>query len=110
MPKTEDYTTLPPPPRGVADAIKRDWRLIVKAMTDQGIDPYKRFDLLDNYMLVIGQEYDLDCAWGSASLRDRLAISKQISALFPQKLRLRTLLLAPEIKEIKTPTKTLSEG
>ena len=97
MPGTDELT-LPPPPRGKRKEIKEEWTRMAKAMTDQGIDPHSRLDLLGNYIDVVCVDYDLGCEWQEACLRDRIAISRRFSAHLSEKLRLRKQLLAPEIK------------
>ena len=97
MPKTSELT-LPPPPRGKLPYVKDKWTLMAKAMADQGIDPNSRIDLLWDYIDVVCLDSDLGFEWEKACLRDKIALSTRYSALLSEKLRLRKLLLAPEIK------------
>jgi hypothetical protein len=93
-----DEMTIPPPPRGKRPEIKYEWTRMAKAMADQGVDPNSRLYLLWDYISVVGEEGDLGMAWEDANLRDRIALSRRFCSLLTLKLRLRKLLLAPEIK------------
>jgi hypothetical protein len=105
MPETND-TTIPPAPRGKRAHIKSEWMRMAKMMVAQGIDPNSRIDLLESYIDVVCVDSDLGLEWQEARLRDKIAISRRFSALLSEKLRLRKLLLAPEIK---TQTKALAD-
>lgn len=96
MPGTDELT-IPRPPRGKRDEIKAEWVRMAKAMADQGINPNSRLYLLWDYINTVCEEGDLGLAWEEACLRDRIALSRRFSALLSQKLRLRKLLLEPEI-------------
>ena len=106
MPKTEELT-LPPPPRGKRAELKAQWTRMAKMMIDQGIDHNSRIDLLESYIDVVCIDSDLSFEWEKAFMRDKIALSRRHSALLAEKLRLRKLLLAPEIKEIKMTAKAL---
>jgi hypothetical protein len=95
-----DAPSLPAAPRGYRAAIKREWNRLAKAVSDQGVDPNSRLDLLDCYIHVVAEENDLDLLWQDADLRGKLAIGRRWSTLLNAKLRIRGLLFAAE-KEAK---------
>ena len=93
-----DELTVLPPPRGYRPEIKTEWRRMVKLMTDQGIDPNSRIDLLEHYIGVVAEDADLNAYWPDALLHQKIELSRRFSTLLAAKLRLRKLLLAPEFK------------
>jgi hypothetical protein len=93
-----DELTLPSPPRGKRAEIKAEWTRMAKSMADQGIDPNSRIYLLWDYINTVCEDGDLSLAWEDACLRDKIALSRRFSELLNQKLKLRKMLLAPEIK------------
>jgi hypothetical protein len=93
-----DELTLPSPPRGKRAEIKAEWTRMAKSMADQGIDPNSRIYLLWDCINTVCEDGDLSLAREDACLRDKIALSRRFSELLNQKLKLRKMLLAPEIK------------
>ncbi len=86
--------TIPAAPRGYRASIKREWVRMAEAMSNQGIDPHARLDLLTAYIRMVGEESDLDAEWADADLTQKLALGRRFSSILSAKLRIRKLLFA----------------
>lgn len=90
---TADVEIAPPkPPRGLRQSIRREWFRIVKDMRDQGIDPHRRTRELEMMIRLIAEESDLDYEWEGASLSEKLALGRRMTAICNQKLRILKLI------------------
>jgi hypothetical protein len=68
-----------------------------KMVERQRLDVERRADLLLAYARLAGEEHDLKRLWGDANLAEKLKISGRFGEILDAKLRLRKLILEPDL-------------